>query len=79
MVVVWHVTTLKKLNRYLKLGFIKPPVRAWLDIKEAERFSKQTGRLIILRLKFPKNKIKILEGHQNKGVYLDDIYKLESI
>ena len=79
MVVVWHVTTLKKLKRYLKLGFIKPPVRAWLDIEDAERFSKQTGRLIILRLKFPKHKIKKLEGHKGRAVYIDELYQLKNI
>lgn len=79
MVVVWHVTTLKKLNRYLKSGFIKPPVRVWIDIKEAERFSKQTGRVIILRLKFPESKIKKLDGHHNRAVYLDEVYTLNNL
>lgn len=32
---VYHVTTLKKLNKYLKTGYIKPPVRAWENIEQA--------------------------------------------
>lgn len=27
--IVWHVTTAKKLNRYRASGGILPPVRAW--------------------------------------------------
>lgn len=51
--IVWHVTTAKKLNRYRASGGILPPVRAWESLPSAERFSKQTGRKVILRLKFP--------------------------
>lgn len=48
---VYHVTTLKKLNKYLSTGYIKPPVRAWENIEQAERMSKSTGR---------KNNLKII-------------------
>ena len=77
MVVVWHVTTWKKLNRYVQNGCILPPVRAWIDIREAERFSKQTGRTIILRLKFPEDRMKRLPGHKGKAVYLDEPYPIK--
>ena len=51
-VIVWHVTTLKKLNRYASAGRIMPPVRAWENLAQAERFSLSTARRVILRLKF---------------------------
>ena len=75
---VYHVTTLKKLNRYLKTGYIKPPVRAWDSIEQAERMSKSTGRKIILRLKFPDNADKC-EGHFNQARILYEPYILDSI
>lgn len=75
---VYHVTTLKKLNKYLKTGYIKPPVRAWDNIEQAERMSKSTGRKIILRLKFPDNADKC-EGHFNQARILYEPYILDSI
>ena len=71
--IVYHVTTLKKLNKYLKNGKIMPPVRAWENIHQAERMSLSTGRRIILRLKFPDNAPK-LEGHFNQARVLDYPY-----
>ena len=67
--VVYHVTTYKKLTKYLKSRCILPPVRAWESIEEAERFSIQTGRRVILRLKFPNNAER-LEGHKGKAFVL---------
>lgn len=64
--IAWHVTSLKKLNKYLKSGQINPPVRAWENIEQAQRMSISTGRRIILRLKFPDNAPK-LEGHFNQA------------
>lgn len=75
---VYHVTTLKKLNKYLKTGYIKPPVRAWENIEQAERMSKSTGRKIILRLKFPNDADKC-EGHFNQARILYEPYILDSI
>lgn len=57
--VVYHVCSLKKLNKYLDTGYIKPPVRAWENIEQAERMSISTGRRIVLRLKFPNNAKKL--------------------
>lgn len=73
--IVYHVTCLKKLNKYLKSGQINPPVRAWENIEQAERISLSTGRRIILRLKFPDNADK-LEGHFNKARVLNQPYVL---
>lgn len=64
--IVYHVTSLKKLEKYLKSGQINPPVRAWENIEQAQRMSISTGRRIILRLKFPDNAPK-LEGHFNQA------------
>lgn len=76
--VVYHVTSFKKLNKYLETGYIKPPVRAWENIEQAERMSKSTGRKIILRLKFPNNAEKY-PGHFNQARVLHKPYYLESI
>lgn len=77
--IVWHVTSLKKLNKYLQNGgYILPPVRAWENLLQAQRFSNQTGRKIILRLKFPDNAPK-LEGHYNQARVLYKPYKLNNL
>lgn len=60
--IVYHVCSNKKLQRYIKSGGIMPPVRAWETITQAERMSLSTGRRVILRLRFPDNAEK-LEGH----------------
>lgn len=65
--VAYHVTSLKKLRKYLSTGYIKPPVRAWIDIESAERFSKQTGRRIILRLTMDNTQP--LNGHSERAIY----------
>lgn len=74
--IVYHCTSLKKLNKYLKSGQINPPVRAWENIEQAERMSISTGRRIILRLKFPNNANK-LEGHFNQARVLYYPYKID--
>lgn len=74
--VVYHVCSKKKLLKYLASGFIKAPVRAWITIDEAERFSKQTGRRIILRLKFPAD-AEVWTGHRCMARIIYDNYKLE--
>ncbi len=76
--IVFHVCTIKKLKRYRENGGIKPPVRAWENIKQAERMSLSTGRKIILRLKFP-NDAKKLDGHFNQARVLNEIYEWEKI
>jgi hypothetical protein len=76
--IVFHVCGTSKLDRYRERGYIKKPVRAWIDIKEAERFSKQTGRPIILRLKFPEN-AKTLEGHKGMARYVEENYDIRKI
>ncbi len=75
---VWHVTTMKKLSKYKETGYIKPPVRGWVNIEAAERFSKQTGRRIIIRLKFDKD-VQKLEGHNGEAVYTLSPVRLENI
>lgn len=76
--IVWHVTTAKKLRRYKDLGGILPPVRAWESLSAAERFSKQTGRKVILRLKFP-TKAERLPGHRGEALVLHEKYALTSV
>ena len=75
MVIVYHVCGANKLSRYIRAGVIKPPVRAWTTIIEAERFSKQTGRPIILRLKFPAD-AKVLDGHRGMARYIEQPYPI---
>lgn len=76
--IVYHVCSYKKLQKYLKTGYIVPPVRAWENIEQAERMSISTGRKIILRLKFPNNANK-LEGHFNQARVLNQPYKMKSM
>jgi hypothetical protein len=64
--IVYHVTSRKKLDKYRKSGKILAPVRAWENIEQAQRMSVSTGRRIILRLRFPSNAPK-LEGHFNQA------------
>lgn len=74
--IVYHVTTYKKLMKYIQTGYILPPVRAWINIQQAERMSKSTARRIILRLKFP-NDVNKLEGHFNQAVVLNTPYQFK--
>lgn len=76
--IAYHVCSLKKLEKYKKTGYIIPPVRAWENIEQAERFSISTGRRIILRLKFP-NDCEKLEGHYNQARVLRANYKIENM
>ena len=74
--IVYHVTSLKKLNKYIKSGQINPPIRAWENTKQAERMSLSTGRKIILRLKFPNSAPK-LAGHFNAARVLNTALKFK--
>ncbi len=67
--ILYHVCSVKKFIRYFDIGCIKAPVRGWSTIESAEKFSKQTGRQIILRLNL-KNPI-LMEGHQGLAYYVD--------
>ena len=78
IMIVYHVCGASKLSRYIQAGYIKPPVRAWVSVSEAARFSKQTGRPIILRLKFPSD-AKVLEGHKGLARYIEDRYPVDNI
>ena len=73
--IVYHVISITDFLDCLQSGYLPAPVRAWETISEAERFSKQTGRAIILRLKFPKDAPKLF-GHKNKARVLSQHYKL---
>ncbi len=75
MTAIYHVTTLKKLSRYLEHKMIMPPVRAWKNIEYAEKFSKQTGRQIILRLKLD-NTFDQLPGHKGNAIVSLSAYHL---
>jgi hypothetical protein len=68
-VIVYHVTSARKLARYKKAGYITPPVRAWRTIAAAERFSLATGRQVIMRLRFPDD-ANTLDGHRGEAVYV---------
>ncbi len=78
--IVYHVIGVSKLARCLHNGYLTSPVRAWKKIESAERFSKQTGRQIILRLKFPDTtEVKPLPGHRSEAVYIMGTYSLKGI
>lgn len=67
----YHVTTWKKLQRYIKSNKIYPPLRCWKEFDKAEDFSKRTGRKIILRLLLNDEEYKPLSGHKNNAIYTD--------
>jgi len=78
--IVYHVISASKLARCINNGVLTAPVRAWKKIESAERFSKQTGRQIILRLKFPDDgTAKPLVGHRNEAVFIEGFYPLSQI
>ena len=76
--IVYHCCSLKKLQKYLANGGIKPPVRAWENLEQAQRMSVSTGRKIILRLKFPDSAPK-LEGHFNQARVMNTTIKLDNL
>jgi hypothetical protein len=78
--IVYHVIGVGKLKRCLFNGYLPGPVRAWKQIGSAERFSKQTGRYIILRLKFPDDgSVYPLLEHRGEAVYIMGNYSLKGI
>lgn len=50
----YHVTTDKKLKRYIQSGVILPPVRFWTTEYSAKKWMKKTGRNILLILNIEK-------------------------
>jgi len=76
--IVYHVCGISKLDKYRREGRIRAPVRAWIDINEAARFSCQTGRPVILRLKFPEN-AEVLEGHKGMARIIYNDYPVINI
>jgi hypothetical protein len=76
--IVYHVIGITDFMDSVQRGCLTKPVRAWININEAERFSIQTGRSMILRLKFPMDTPK-LEGHKGKAVILDNTYPISQI
>lgn len=46
----YHVTTPKKIARYMSTGAILPPVRFWKWEGSALAWAKKTGRTVILRI-----------------------------
>lgn len=76
MTAIYHVTTRRKLERYEANGdSIAPPVRAWKNIEAAERFSKQTGRRLIIRLTLD-SRWEPFEGHRGEAVICHHPVKL---
>lgn len=69
--IVYHVCSYKKLQKYIKNGKILAPVRAWENIEQAERMSISTRRKIILRLKFPED-----DGKRQTMVIVDRLVSL---
>jgi hypothetical protein len=74
-VVLFHVTNLKLLKKYLETRHIQPPARAWRSLDGALRFSKQTDRKIILRLTARKE-WRELGGHQGQAMWTDQPYPM---
>ena len=47
----FHCTTQKKLDRYQSSGRIIAPVRFWPNERTARKWSKRTGRNLVLRIR----------------------------
>lgn len=50
VVIGYHVTTKKKLDRYIQSGMILPPVRFFPNEYTARRWARRTGRELILKI-----------------------------
>lgn len=72
--IVWHVCDLKKFEKYLKEGYIKPPVLGFTTIEYARRHSFYTDKKIILRLQFPDGLEPTAYG--GNGVYFPEPYPI---
>jgi hypothetical protein len=49
LMILFHCTSNKKFNKYIKTGCILPPVRGWKSIDSAKNWCNRTGRNIILK------------------------------
>ena len=76
--IVFHVYSYKKLDKYKKIGYIIPPVRVWENMEQVVRMSKSTGWQVILRLRFPDNADK-LDGYYGQARVLNYRYDVGSI
>lgn len=47
---LYHVTTSKKISRYISTGGILPPVRGWINVTSARNWMERTGRDILLKI-----------------------------
>lgn len=73
----YHVTTRRKFLRYVAHGGIRPPVRFWPDLVDAERFAKQTGRRVIVRIRVDPASVRPLEGHWGRALVSDQIVPVD--
>ena len=48
----YHVTTTKKLQRYIQTGAILPPVRFWPNMMTALKWARRTGGNLILEIQY---------------------------
>ena len=46
----YHVTTEKKVDRYIKTGCILSPVRFWNSLEQARAWARKTGRGVVLMI-----------------------------
>lgn len=70
---LYHVTTPKKLARYISTGAILPPVRGFAFRARAEEWAKRTGRTVILEIEggpaYP------LPDHRPHAYWIDDFVR----
>ena len=59
-----------ELNKYRETGYIKSPVRAWESCEDAAKYSAQTGRRLIIRLKLPEDSV--IEYRNNGNAIISD-------
>jgi len=65
LMIGYHVTTQKKLDRYKHTGCILEPVRFWSDLGSAKKWGNKTGRALILKIEILKQYP--ISGHKPRG------------
>lgn len=60
----YHVTTPRKLERYLATRAILPPVRMWPTLRIARLWAARTGRAVILRVETDDRRTYPIHDHE---------------
>lgn len=70
---LYHVTTLKKVERYRQTGAIIPPVRGFSTKERADEWARLTGRTVVLEIE--GNPAYPLPDHRPNAYWIDDFIR----